>query len=51
MRAIIAAIIAALVTLAGAALVDSATRPTCPTEDSCTVDYRNGQWQIAEVTP
>jgi hypothetical protein len=25
--------------------------PDCPTEDSCTVDYRNGEWQIEEVRP
>jgi hypothetical protein len=23
----------------------------CPTEDSCTVDYRDGAWHIEEVTP
>lgn len=28
-----------------------AKRPDCPTEDSCTVDYRDGEWYIEEVTP
>lgn len=26
-------------------------KPYCPTEDSCTVDYRDGTWYIEEVTP
>lgn len=25
--------------------------PYCPTEDSCTPDYYNGQWHIKEDTP
>lgn len=25
--------------------------PNCPTEDSCTVDYRDGEWHIKEVNP
>lgn len=25
--------------------------PYCPTEDSCTADYRDGGWVISEVTP
>jgi hypothetical protein len=25
--------------------------PDCPTEDSCAIDYRNGEWHIEEVTP
>lgn len=27
------------------------TGPDCPTEDSCTVDYRDGEWIIEETTP
>lgn len=23
----------------------------CPTEDSCTIDYRDGSWHVEEVTP
>lgn len=34
----------------GVALVDI-FKADCPTEDSCTVDYRDGGWQITEVTP
>lgn len=26
-------------------------QPSCPTEDSCAVDYRDGAWRITEVTP
>lgn len=26
-------------------------RPSCPTEDSCDVDYRDGRWVVVEVTP
>ena len=25
--------------------------PNCPTEDSCSVDYSNGEWHIKEVKP
>ena len=25
--------------------------PSCPTEDSCTADYRDGGWHVEEVTP
>lgn len=25
--------------------------PDCPTEDSCTPDYRNGRWYIDPVVP
>lgn len=26
-------------------------RPSCPTEDSCDVDYRDGRWVVVEVSP
>lgn len=26
-------------------------KPDCPTEDSCTVDYHNGEWHIEEASP
>ena len=26
-------------------------QPYCPTEDSCSIDYRDGSWHIEEVTP
>lgn len=29
----------------------SLNHPDCPTEDSCTVDYRDGAWHIEEVRP
>jgi hypothetical protein len=32
-------------------LIADAQQPHCPTEDSCVVDYHDGQWHIAEVTP
>lgn len=25
--------------------------PSCPTEDSCVADYRDGGWDVVEVTP
>jgi len=30
---------------------DTPDTPYCPTEDSCTVEYSDGQWTIHEVTP
>lgn len=30
---------------------DHPDRPYCPTEDSCSIDYRDGSWHIEEVTP
>lgn len=30
-------------------VADSA--PVCPTEDSCAIEYTNGEWIISEVTP
>ena len=36
--------------LVGIAYAES-QEPNCPTEDSCTVDYREGEWHIREVTP
>ena len=29
----------------------SVTGIDCPTEDSCTIDYRDGHWVITQVTP
>jgi hypothetical protein len=31
--------------------VEAIQQPHCPTEDSCTVDYRDGRWHITEDTP
>ncbi len=36
---------------AGVLIIGDSTRPKCPTEDSCTVDYRSGEWHVTEVTP
>ena len=27
------------------------SRPNCPTEDSCSVDYRDGAWRIERIKP
>lgn len=35
----------------GLTLVDYYGQPECPTEDSCTVDYRDGAWYVQEVQP
>lgn len=32
-------------------VVGVAAVPQCPTEDSCTIDYRDGSWHVTEVTP
>lgn len=29
----------------------SDAEPYCPTEDSCTADYRDGKWHIEEAQP
>lgn len=26
-------------------------KPNCPTEDSCAIDYRDGEWHITETMP
>ena len=26
-------------------------KPNCPTEDSCAIDDRDGEWRITETTP
>lgn len=52
-RAIYALVLVALVAaafVAGWAWSDD-DGAYCPTEDSCAVDYREGAWHIAEVTP
>lgn len=36
--------------LAGIGLVEF-FKPDCPTEDSCVVDYHDGEWKIKEVRP
>lgn len=28
----------------------SSEQPSCPTEDSCTADYRDGRWHIERTT-
>ena len=35
----------------GTLAVQAAAEPHCPTEDSCSIDYRQGEWHITEVTP
>lgn len=31
--------------------VQAVHAPRCPTEDSCSLDYRDGAWHVSEVTP
>lgn len=45
------AILSVVVALAAFAVGNVDTRPDCPSEDSCTVDYRDGAWHVTEVTP
>lgn len=48
---IVTALTALLLGVFGTLAVQSLTAPSCPTEDSCTVDYHDGQWHVTEVTP
>ena len=34
-----------------ATLTGCEDKPRCPTEDSCTVDYRDGEWHIEKDRP
>lgn len=40
----------ALGAIAGATLTWE-RQPYCPTEDSCTIDYHDGQWTVTEEQP
>lgn len=42
---------AVLVLIAVLVAVVPEPAPRCPTEDSCTVDYRDGAWHITEQQP
>lgn len=44
-------VVIALAFLLGVWVGGPITSPYCPTEDSCTPDYYNGQWHIKEDTP
>jgi len=44
---ILTAVISAFLTVS----LVSVSQPICPTEDSCRVDYYNGQYHIIEVVP
>lgn len=47
----IAALALAAGLLGASSAVSADAEPYCPTEDSCTADYRDGGWVIEEVTP
>ena len=48
----VAAFVAVAIAVFGAGwLVHASLQPSCPTEDSCTVDYRDGAWHIEEIVP
>ena len=52
MRTAIAAIVVGLAFAAGLLVGAVAPpEPSCPTEDSCSIDYRDGAWHIKEDTP
>jgi hypothetical protein len=51
MRRITLVITSAALGVLGTLGVQAAVEPDCPTEDSCTVDYRDGAWHVSEVTP
>lgn len=48
LRAIVVTLLAFVV---GCSIGDATTSPECPTEDSCTIDYRNGAWHITPDAP
>lgn len=50
-RTLVALVVAASILGATSALSADVDHPHCPTEDSCTADYRDGGWVITEVTP
>jgi hypothetical protein len=35
----------------GVSHIGSSAQPKCPSEDSCTVDYRDGAWHITPQVP
>lgn len=43
--------IAALVVTLALAIATHPSAPRCPSEDSCTADYRDGSWHIEPVIP
>jgi hypothetical protein len=49
--AALAAFTAAVAFGAGWAISTDMQQVDCPTEDSCTIDYRNGQWYIEPDVP
>jgi hypothetical protein len=51
MRRIALALTSAVIGALAALGITNALEPHCPTEDSCTVDYRDGRWHITKDTP
>ena len=35
----------------GVNVPDHDNQPSCPTEDSCAIDYHHGKWTVTEVQP
>lgn len=50
-RRVMAAVVLVVTGAVAHAVVTDESEPSCPTEDSCVVDYRDGGWHIEEVTP
>lgn len=46
--AVLASIISFLLGIIVVLVITLVSRPNCPTEDSCYVDYRNGVWHVME---
>ncbi|WP_165949249.1 hypothetical protein [Kribbella turkmenica] len=46
-RAVVLLVVAGAGFVAGWVANDAS--PHCPTEDACTVDYRDGEWHITEL--
>lgn len=51
MRAVLIIVLFVLAGFTAGYVFAESQRPSCPTEDSCQVDYRDGEWHITEDTP
>lgn len=48
---IVTLVLSALVMITVGSVVVANQQPNCPTEDSCSIDYRDGEWHIEERQP
>lgn len=48
---IVTLVLSALVMITVGSVVVANQQPNCPTEDSCSIDHRDGEWHIEERQP